>query len=311
MDALSTLLVLLFLWVGNPIDTIRSEEDVRKLLSSLAAIQDEALTLASASELIGASGCDQSYLSAAGVKVWTVADVDVDGFNDLVVHVRDGRKIYPVVVYGTEAEALRVERLYFVNADPCLRASVMPGGTALVLSRFQTSYGMDTTAGVFSTFEKVIGRSDTLCYSSCGMYERPVISNAHPIRSVKFEFLGCPEICPEYTMELKPDGQLILHRQMGYNPKKANPWEQAMVSAEEAMALISHAEQLSPKDYQDAYYASGHQPHVRISFTFSDYTVKVIYDYGMSAGLGMRTLYEQFIRWHREAVWKPYPVQKR
>ena len=296
--------------VLNPIDSSKSRADVEVLLAGLQ--EEEELVLATEEEVLRLAPCGEKYLNDLAVRPWQMADLNHDGFNDLLVHLKEGEKVFPAVIESKAKGSLSIERLSLANTDPCLRGAVsqLADTSYFLLARFGTIYGLDTVGGKYETFERTVAQLDTLISTSFGFAEAHSIVESAAVRAITFEHLGCPEICPQYTMRLDSKGELLLHRQMGFSHRKQNRWEQTTVPQREVDALLSFAAGLNPKAYDEAYYAAGHQSHVRISFTYSDFTVKVIYDSGLSASLGMQKLYDQFIDWHANADWEKYPIQK-
>ena len=310
MNTLIALTVCLVVNSVNPISKLEATEDVEVFLASLSELKGANLSVASQEELLTGKACSTDHLGT--LNIWTLLDVNGDQRSDLLVHVKEKSKVYPIVVLSNEDGTLSIQKLEFENFDPYLRAmtSTLADSTLISLIRFKAIYTFDTADTELKPVVLTLPRVDTLTFTDHGLIEYQPRLDEKEVRSIKFEHLGCEAFCPKYTIELDLFGELVLHRQSNFNPRENHRWATYTIPETLASHYLRLATLIAPKQYGDKYAAEGTQERVRISLTLSDFTVKTIYDVGLSSSIGLQMLYRQFITWHNEANWKKYRIEK-
>lgn len=302
------LIVLLFWGISlsgtaqNSIKTLSEASEVEELINSFAQAKFERRSVVTSERLRKMLDCDNK-IETQDVVSWQVVDLNEDGNLDLLVNGLSYSSVSPVVLIYDPLSENKYHRFPFYSASE--------HGCNILIYKEHTGLKHIYSAQVNDEFSQswvdTVLTDDLIFRFGAFVEKRFGSREAYPaMEKIAFEFLHCDSFCPEYTLEMSKDGQVLLER-VSFNPATQYKHSKSSISLEEAEQLLELATYITPKEHPAGYFTEElHITKVRVSFEFRDGTIKTIYDEQFGATKSLKLLYDKLIYLYENQHWEAY-----
>ena len=268
----------------NKIDRIRSEKDVEELLEEIDSKRFEIFSVDPALKF--EDGPCAAKANATSAKSWVKADIDGNGFTDLLVNGRDYTpESLTIMAVADNSFVVRVltRRLF----EKCGFATLSDGTTGKVVKYYRPD----------SSDQPI-----TLTYLSGDFFELNETPSHHTIERIAYSTSGCFGTCPIFELDVRADRTATFNA-LSFNKRKGKfKSVVSKVKFDELIAALNYIDFPKLSDRYSVAWTDDQSSVLKI--TYDGGQTKTISDYGLIGTFGLSSFYQLLFDLRENQDWK-------
>jgi Domain of unknown function (DUF6438) len=268
----------------NRIDDVGTALDIERLLGAIDKKRFERFTV---NEQLTFEKPDCHQLAVdLKIKPWEKADLDGNGYTDLLVHGKDYEPEI-IVIMGDGDNKFSVNALTRRSFQTCAVASVRSGSNGPTID--------------FRSPDESEPRK-TLIYKFGDFVELGGPVREHKIERIRYETSGCFGTCPSFELDIKADRTTIYNALHYNNPDGKFKGVIDEASYNQLVGLLNYIDFPNLKDSYAVNWTD--DAGCTLTITYDGGKVKKISDYGELGTFGLTRVYDMLFALRENQVWK-------
>lgn len=282
---------------ANKVDQLNTDRDVELFINSLQQKKSrQKLTIHTDDQILVSGG---GLAGVAQVKNWQKADLNNDGFTDLVINTFSGT-YKPYVVMDNGNNTFKAIALFYSSESEFAKITTVDN-QQMVLFYSTKAISPSVDKPVFMRKDSIT--IDTLIYKFNSFVEYNPTPVNKEIAGIYFKTDLCFGTCPVFSIDMNSNGRSI------YVGGKFNEDEgtfKGTVSTKMRRPFFDLINYLNLDKIQNSYSVNWtDSPTCWLTIRFKNGTEKTIKDYGELGTFGLRRLYGMFAHLKEDQLWYP------